>query len=48
MPAEQLFSANPLNRYSLGTKSKSLKLGADGALTLYVQSASPRADEESN
>src|SRR5262245_25881381 len=46
--AEHLFSANPLDRYSLGTKSKSLKLGADGALTLYVQSASPGADKESN
>ena len=45
---EHLFSANPLNRYSLGTKNKSLKLDADGSLTLYVQSDSPGADKESN
>jgi hypothetical protein len=44
-----LFSPNPLNRYSLGTKnSKSLKLNPDGSLTLYVQSNSPGADKESN
>jgi hypothetical protein len=47
--AEHLFSPNRLSRYSLGTKnSKSLKLGADGSLTLYVQSESPGADKESN
>jgi hypothetical protein len=44
-----LFAANPLNRYSLGTKnSKTLKLNPDGSLTLYVQSKSPGADKESN
>ena len=47
--AEHLFSANPLNRYSLGTKNnKTLKLEADGSLTFYVQSNSPGADKESN
>ena len=45
---EHFFSPNPLNRYSLGTKNKSLKFGADGSLTLYVQSESPGADKESN
>jgi hypothetical protein len=43
-----LFSPNPLNRYSLGTKNKNLKLNDDGSLTLYVQSDSPGAGEESN
>jgi hypothetical protein len=44
-----LFSPNQLNRYSLGTKnSKTLKPNSDGSLTLYVQSGSPGADEESN
>lgn len=43
-----LFSANPLNRYSLGTKNKDLKFNADGSLTLYVQSESPGVDTESN
>ena len=46
---EHLFSSNPLNRYSLGTKnSKTLKLGDDGSLTLYVQSESPGKDKEAN
>lgn len=45
---EHLFSANPLKRYSLGTKSKSMKLGPDGSLTLYVQNSSPGADKETN
>lgn len=45
---QHLFSPNSLNRFSLGTKSKSMKLGTDGALTLYVQSSSPGADKEAN
>jgi hypothetical protein len=45
---EHLFEANALNRFSLGTKSKSMKRGADGSLTIYVQNDSPGADEESN
>ena len=45
---KHLFSANPLNRYSLGTKNKSLKYNDDGSLTFYVQSDSPGAAKESN
>jgi hypothetical protein len=45
---EHLFEPNALNRYSLGTKSKSLKTNSDGSLTLYFQSVSPGADKESN
>jgi hypothetical protein len=45
---EHLFSPNPLNRYSLGTKSRSMQVSADGALTIYVQNESPGADKESN
>jgi hypothetical protein len=45
---EHLFSSNSLNRFSLGTKSKSMKLGADGALTLYVQNGSPGVEKEVN
>src|SRR5271169_3223806 len=37
---EHLFASNSLNRFSLGTKSKSMKLGDDGSLTIYAQSAS--------
>jgi len=47
--AEHLFFANPGNRYSLGTKnSKTLKIGDDGSLTLYVQSESPGKEKETN
>ena len=45
---EHLFASNPLNRFSLGTKSKSMKLGDDGSLTLYVQANSPGPDKEAN
>jgi hypothetical protein len=37
-----------VNRFSLGTKSKSMKLSDAGSLTLYVQNASPGADRETN
>ena len=43
-----LFHANDLNRYSLGTKNKSLKRNADGSLTLYASANSPGKDKESN
>jgi hypothetical protein len=45
---QHLFEPNRLDRYSLGTKSKSLKHDTDGSLTLYFQNDSPRADKESN
>lgn len=45
---EHLFSANSLNRYSLGTKNKTLKFESDGSLTLHVQNSSPGTDIESN
>lgn len=44
---EHLFAPNSLNRFSLGTKSKSMKLPDDGSLTIYVQHDSPGTDEES-
>jgi len=44
-----LFTPNPLNRYSLGTKSMSfLKRNADGSLTLYFGAKSPGKDKETN
>ena len=43
-----LFNPNPLGRYSLGTKDKTLKYNADGSLTLYASATSPGADKESN
>ena len=42
------FHPNALNRYSLGTKSKSLKPNADGSLTIYAGAKSPGKDRESN
>jgi hypothetical protein len=45
---EHLFEPNTLNRFSLGTKSKSLKYNTDGSLTLYYQTDSPGTDKESN
>lgn len=35
------FVANPINRFSLGTKNKDLKFAADGSLTIYVQADAP-------
>lgn len=46
--AQHFFAPNKLNRYSLGTKNKGLKYGADGSLTIYVQADSPGPDKESN
>ena len=43
-----LFTPNPLNRYSLGTKSKSLQYNPDGLLTLYFGAKSPGKDRETN
>ena len=45
---QHFFHPNALNRYSLGTKSKSLRFNPDGSLTLYAGSASPGTDKESN
>jgi hypothetical protein len=45
---EHLFEPNRLNRFSLGTKSKSMNTGSDGSLKLYFQNKSPGASEESN
>jgi hypothetical protein len=35
------FVANPINRFSVGTKNKDLKYNADGSLTIYVQTEEP-------
>lgn len=42
------FHPNPLERYSLGTKNKTLKYNPDGSLTLYTGVQSPGKDQESN
>jgi hypothetical protein len=42
------FAPNKLNRYSLKTKSKSMKPNPDGSLTIYVQAGNRGSDEEAN
>jgi len=42
------WAPKPLNRYSLGTKNKTLKYNPDGSLTLYAGAKSPGGDKESN
>ena len=36
------FIANPINRFSVGTKNKDLKHNADGSLTICVQTDEPK------
>lgn len=45
---EKFFFANPLDRFSLGTKNKDLKYADDGSLTLYLGAKSPGAEMEAN
>ncbi len=45
---QHLFHPNELNRYSLGTKNKTLKYGEDGSLTLYIRNVNPGPDKEAN
>lgn len=45
---EVLLSANELNRYAIGDRTTGLQYGKDGALTLYIQNASPGKELESN
>ena len=42
------FSPNPLKRYSIGTKNKTLVTAPDGSLTIYVQSTPPDGDKRAN
>jgi hypothetical protein len=45
---DHFFEPNQINRYSLGTKNKDLKLNPDGSLTIYVQSTPPDGDKRLN
>jgi hypothetical protein len=42
------FAPNAIQRYSLGTKNKTLRSNPDGSLTIYVQAESPGPDKEPN
>ena len=42
------FTANPINRYSIGDRTKGLKYNKDGSLDIYLQRESPGRNLESN
>jgi hypothetical protein len=42
------FEPNSLGRYSLGTKSRALRRGSDGSLTIYVQAEPPPEAQREN
>ena len=42
------FIPNEIKRYSLGTKSKSLRYNDDGSLTIYVQADAPDEAQQGN
>ena len=46
--AEFFLVENPINRYSIGSQTKSLQTAADGSVTLYIQHTSPGKDKEGN
>jgi hypothetical protein len=45
---QRLLVANPIDRYSIGDRTKGLKLGADGSLEIYLQHENPGPDKVSN
>jgi len=46
--AQHFFAPNALNRYSLGTKNKTLKYNTDDSLTFYVQADPPPEAQRDN
>jgi hypothetical protein len=42
------FEPNEIGRYSIGTKSRDLKLNPDGSLTIYIQADPPSEDRRAN
>lgn len=46
--ADNYTVSNPINRYSLGSDDKTMRLNADGSLTIAIQKDSPGADKEAN
>jgi len=43
-----MFYVNDINRQSLGTKNKDLKMNGDGGVTFYVSHDSPGKEKETN
>jgi hypothetical protein len=42
------FVDNPLSRYAIGDRTKGVRLGDDGSLTIYIQKDPPGGDKDSN
>jgi hypothetical protein len=45
---DRFLVANPIDRYSIGSRSPQLKKAEDGSITIYMQKESPGKDKESN
>ena len=45
---EKQFTANPIDRYSIGDRTEGLEYGDDGSLTIYVSDKSPGKEREAN
>lgn len=45
---QRLLVANAIDRYSIGSRTQGLKTNPDGSVDIYLQSASPGKDRESN
>ncbi len=45
---DQLMIGNPIQRYSIGDRTRGLKFGADGSLEIYLQHKSPGKAKEAN
>ncbi|ATQ42018.1 DUF1254 domain-containing protein [Caulobacter mirabilis] len=45
---QQFFTANPLNRYSIGDRTKGLKRNADGSIDLWIGRSDPGGERSAN
>ena len=45
---DRLLVDNQIERYAIGSRTKGLKTNADGSVDIYLQSASPGGDKDSN
>jgi hypothetical protein len=44
----KLFADNPINRYSIGDRTKGIKYGEDGSLTIYLRNQKPDGEASAN